>query len=353
MSINSNQSIKNDIENSIDTIALRKDIDSTKGRICVLVLGDFGRSPRMQYHALSLAKEGYSVDVVVYGGSRPTDEILVNDNITIHNIKPPPSFNKVSFLPQTCSYILKALWQTMSLMSTLLCIHRPLAILVQNPPSIPALPVSWFVSRVKRCDLIVDWHNYGHSILALNLGASHFLVKVSKMIEEKFGGRANVNLCVTEAMKSDIWKNWKISPTVLYDRPAFLLRPLPVLDRHILFMRLKKHYPVLDTIAPDTNLMTERFADGNIYLRIDRPGLIVSSTSWTKDENFDLLLDALEFYNEQRDRDSNKYPPLLVIITGKGPLKGSLRVFDNAQRLAKCQSLDCMVSIRRLPEVTC
>jgi beta-1,4-mannosyltransferase len=31
-----------------------------RGRACVVVLGDIGRSPRMQYHALSLANQVYS-----------------------------------------------------------------------------------------------------------------------------------------------------------------------------------------------------------------------------------------------------------------------------------------------------
>ena len=34
----------------------------------MLVLGDVGRSPRMQYHCLSFIKEGYAVDLVGYGG---------------------------------------------------------------------------------------------------------------------------------------------------------------------------------------------------------------------------------------------------------------------------------------------
>ena len=37
-------------------------------RACIIVLGDIGRSPRMQYHALSLAKTGFEVDIVGYGG---------------------------------------------------------------------------------------------------------------------------------------------------------------------------------------------------------------------------------------------------------------------------------------------
>lgn len=37
-------------------------------RVAVVVVGDVGISPRMQYHALSLAKEGKLVDVVACGG---------------------------------------------------------------------------------------------------------------------------------------------------------------------------------------------------------------------------------------------------------------------------------------------
>lgn len=40
----------------------------TERRVCVLVLGDVGRSPRMQYHALSLSKHGYWVTFVGYLG---------------------------------------------------------------------------------------------------------------------------------------------------------------------------------------------------------------------------------------------------------------------------------------------
>jgi len=34
----------------------------------VLVLGDVGRSPRMQYHAMSIAKHGGRVDIIGYNG---------------------------------------------------------------------------------------------------------------------------------------------------------------------------------------------------------------------------------------------------------------------------------------------
>jgi beta-1,4-mannosyltransferase len=60
-------------------------------------------------------------------------------------------------------------------------------------------------------------------------------------------------------------------------------------------------------------------------LRPDRPALIVSSTSWTPDEDFSILLDALGIY-ERRAREVNgesgsRLPKVLAILTGKGPLK--------------------------------
>lgn len=39
-----------------------------KVSVQVLVLGDIGRSPRMQYHAMSIAKHGGRVDVIGYRG---------------------------------------------------------------------------------------------------------------------------------------------------------------------------------------------------------------------------------------------------------------------------------------------
>ena len=42
---------------------------SGESQFQVVVLGDAGRSPRMQYHCLSLVQLNYSVDLVAYGGN--------------------------------------------------------------------------------------------------------------------------------------------------------------------------------------------------------------------------------------------------------------------------------------------
>lgn len=67
-------------------------------------------------------------------------------------------------------------------------------------------------------------------------------------------------------------------------------------------------------------------SEGLLTLRSDRPALVITSTSWTPDEDFDMLLHALQVYEkrakQQRETSLNtKLPKMLMIVTGKGPLR--------------------------------
>ena len=64
---------------------------------------------------------------------------------------------------------------------------------------------------------------------------------------------------------------------------------------------------------------TQVSSDSTPSLASSRPALLVSSTSWTADEDFSLLLTALDIY--QSSVASAKLPKLLVLITGKGHLR--------------------------------
>lgn len=59
-----------------------RDAVSTESKVSVqvLVLGDIGRSPRMQYHAMSIAKHGGMVDVIGYLGMYAFCEYSRNTN---------------------------------------------------------------------------------------------------------------------------------------------------------------------------------------------------------------------------------------------------------------------------------
>ncbi|XP_061340419.1 UDP-glycosyltransferase TURAN-like, partial [Gastrolobium bilobum] len=66
--------------------------EGRRGRACVVVLGDIGRSPRMQYHALSLAKQAsLKVDIVAYGGSEPHAALRDNPSIDFYIMKQWPT----------------------------------------------------------------------------------------------------------------------------------------------------------------------------------------------------------------------------------------------------------------------
>ncbi len=57
-------------------------------------------------------------------------------------------------------------------------------------------------------------------------------------------------------------------------------------------------------------------------LNENKPILLLSSTSWTKDEDFSILFSAMEKYDGFAQSDiKNKYPKLYLVITGKGPEK--------------------------------
>ena len=212
-------------------------------RICVIVLGDVGRSPRMQYHALSCAKEGFHVDLVGFGNSPLINELQDHPSVRLVTLNETPK--KPAFLPQIIYYVLKTIFLFVELvLFVLFKTSKHSHVLVQNPPAIPTLAASWFISMVHGSKLIIDWHNYGYTILSLALGSSHPLVNFSKVYEGVFGRRAVHNICVTHAMKKDLMGRWGITATTLYDRPPQMFESVDVRSRHDIFMKLSATYEI-------------------------------------------------------------------------------------------------------------
>ena len=56
----------------------QNELSEPKARVQILVLGDIGRSPRMQYHALSIAKHAGQVDIIGYHGELWTDFLFIS-----------------------------------------------------------------------------------------------------------------------------------------------------------------------------------------------------------------------------------------------------------------------------------
>ncbi|KAJ2888503.1 mannosyltransferase, partial [Coemansia asiatica] len=89
-----------------------------------------------------------------------------------------------------------------------------------------------------------------------------------------------------------------------------------------LFRLLPSTNDVSDAAKGQVSLFTQRKKDGAVVMRKGRPMLLVSSTSWTADEDFSILFDALKIYDQTAKNKGNNgrsLPSLAVLITGKGP----------------------------------
>ncbi|XP_050514719.1 chitobiosyldiphosphodolichol beta-mannosyltransferase [Diabrotica virgifera virgifera] len=286
-----------------------------KKNVCVVVLGDIGRSPRMQYHSLSLAEAGHTVDIIGYGETEPMEEIKKSPSVFYHYLLSPPT------LPhKLLNYVLKTIWQTLNLLFLLIVTRKPDILIVQNPPAIPSLLVCWLFCLIFRSKFVIDWHNYAHSIMALNLSKDNVLVTITKKVESFAGKRADHNFCVTNAMKKDLCDNWNISATTLYDKPPTVFKSISLEEKHKFLSKLGETYKQL--LCDDGSTVFTKDTSTGVNIKNDRPGLLVSSTSWTEDEDFSVLFGALQEYeNHIVEGNVRKLPALFCCITGKGHLK--------------------------------
>jgi beta-1,4-mannosyltransferase len=178
----------------------------------------------------------------------------------------------------------------------------------------------------RRTRLVIDWHNFGHSILALKLGEDHPLVRVSKWYETTLAKPAYAHLTVTNAMAKTLRSDYGLKASVLslHDRPANLYQPLDNAQQLAFLQRYSPVQPQFDSLITGKTKM------------------LVSSTSWTADEDFSLLLDGLCSYSASATSTHPQLPELFVVITGKGPQKQMY--LDKIQALREGDSLE-MINI--------
>ncbi|EER28876.1 hypothetical protein CPC735_035820 [Coccidioides posadasii C735 delta SOWgp] len=342
--------------------ARASDSDAKKASISVqiVVLGDIGHSPRMQYHAESVAKHGGRVTIIGYQSklpprmtvtefayvnkiplpaSPPKPELLSNPLVSIVALPPPPKMlqtkNNVLF---PLLAVLKVLQQTWFLWSALVYRSKPaqwmliqlkpgtelscefcIGVLLfqetevatlsqrQNPPTVPTLVMAQLACWLRNTRLIIDWHNFGYSILAMKLGPRHPMVKFLRFHEMTACRFATAHFCVSKAMARMLQQEINlVAPIlVLHDRPPELFQPIVREDEKFAFL----------TSLPETKNFVKAYRAGR------QCELLVSSTSWTQDEDFSIFLDALCQYSTHAATVDAKLPDLYVIITGKGPLQ--------------------------------
>lgn len=268
---------------------------SLRSHVAVVVLGDLGRSPRMQYHALALADAGARVDLIGLAGSAPCAAVRAQPAIRVRTLPDPPSPRAAA----GAAYVAGAAWRARAQAGAL---RRALddaaapVLLVQTPPALPTLAVALRAARRHGARLVVDWHNLGHALLALRLGAGHPVVRAAALAERQLGRRADAHLCVSAALRAALGARWGIDATVLPDRPARRFAPLAPEAREVAARTLAARYGWSGTGA--------------------RPALVVAPSGWTADDDFALLLAALPRAEARLPADG---PGLCLLLTGAGP----------------------------------
>ncbi len=161
--------------------------------------------------------------------------------------------------------ILRIIFQVIQLIYVFLSEHYDY-ILVQNPPCVPILFVLSLLkaTRLSKSEIIIDWHNYGYSILRVN-HVNKFLVALAKLYELLFSKCADYHLCVSRAMQTDLQYKFGVKPLphVLYDKATrkFRTTPLSIQEIHDVLTRAK----LLDSSSDGdttTTLLTKVSRDG-------------------------------------------------------------------------------------------
>lgn len=255
----------------------------------------------MQYHALSLTEGGGEVDLIGFAGAPPIPAVAANPRIHVHQLadRSVSTRSRGGVSRFVMASMFRAARQAFRLWRVLMRVPKPDTILVQNPPAVPTLGVAWLVAKLRGARLVIDWHNLSHSVAAVSLGERHRAVRAIARSERRWGRKAAAHLAVSQAMADWLQRKYGVRATVVYDRPPHIFsRPSPA-----------EQAAVWAKVAASAGL------------GLDRIPMVVCPTSWTPDEDFDLLLEALERTDRTLAAEPSATPQLAVILTGQGQLR--------------------------------
>eukprot|EP00397_Hematodinium_sp_SG-2012_P020948 GEMP01021613.1.p1 GENE.GEMP01021613.1~~GEMP01021613.1.p1 ORF type:complete len:458 (+),score=78.21 GEMP01021613.1:45-1376(+) len=295
-------------------------IDHRTARSLVLVFGDLDRSPRMRNHAGSLCKQSKDVALCGYGKT-------ISPERTLCAIMTIPHYQCPTWLPYPLQVPVKLGIFVLQSFSILLKVPPLDVIILQNPPTFPSIILGWILKWLNgnnNCRLVVDMHNTGYSIVAMKLK----FLETPAMWFEKFCLRTlpDTVLVVSEAFQIFLLE-WGVQSTVVYDRPSEAIRPANDEKKKELWEELREEFPVLKDIG-------------------DKPFVVVSSTSWTPDEDFTLVLRVLPEVDKDIAKAGRK---MVLFITGKGAMKDAFMKSVNELELKNITVLSVWLAIEKYP----
>lgn len=261
----------------------------------------------MQYHALALAVNEGEVDLVGLEGAPLHAALTAEPRLRSHRLSDRAFATRMRggrrrFVMLSAA---RASWQASRLFASLMRLPKPDVILVQNPPAVPTLAAATMAARLRGARLVIDWHNLSHTILAVRLGETHRAVRALARSERRWARRADAHFAVSEAMAAWLQRHWGVKAAVVRDRPPSFFTKPDLNAAADLWQRLSSEFKLGPRRIP----------------------LVVCPTSWSPDEDFDLLLEALERTERKLvsvgGQADGSMPDLAVLMTGRGELRST------------------------------
>lgn len=137
--------------------------------------------------------------------------------------------------------------------------------------------------------MIIDWHNLGYTIMRIKFKRLKWLIKACEEYELFVGAQADFHFCVTKGLKKFL-----ISKGIKQE-----------------IIKVVYDLPTVQSSNQDSSILES--------LGLKNSFVMMTSTSWTDDEDFELLLDALRLLDNSRALRTK----LALVITGKGPNKAA------------------------------
>jgi beta-1,4-mannosyltransferase len=257
----------------------------------------------MQYHAHALAASGVDVDLVGYEGAPLARRVADNPRIRVHRF---PSSTLRARHDHGIGYAFLAVIDALRVSWRLWRALRPLKgaalVLVRNPPAFPTVEVTWLALRSKGVRFVIDWHNLGYTLLRRRVGGWHPAVRLARWLERRDAMRVDGNLCVSRGLAAFLDSRFGVKGArVLYDRPPSAFVPMDRSERTRFRLAF---FGRLGIVGADA-------------------GFIVCPSSWTEDEDFDVVIEAVRILEErirgwEAGGPSRRFPHLIILVTGDG-----------------------------------
>lgn len=171
-----------------------------------------------------------------------------------------------------------------------------------------------------RDHLVKEWDLQGHKVVLHDRPPQHFHRSSAQEAHELFQ-KLKPMIAVNKGLRGFLPPH-----TPPYSTPFTQITSAKTGNSPVTTSNLQDPRAVIAHSAPNPTALPNYSEIRSPTHRPDRPAILVSSTSWTPDEDFSILLQALAIYELRaqelsRPGSEGTLPKLLAIVTGKGPLK--------------------------------